>query len=231
MDAVAALVDEGTGLRRITAGEFPSNCYVVPLNAGRCAVIDPGLDGPAIEAALAQLELAPAAVLCTHGHFDHAGSAALLQRRHGCPVYLPAADLQTLRSSNFLLMAFRLKTRIELPEVTPVDPALAADVQVESEAFTFHAAPGHTPGSCVIQFGDNLFTGDTLYANGVGLSKLPGEVPAQLRRTLRALFARFPGHALAHPGHGGSASLASIAQNNAALQRFLAAADEPERQT
>ena len=35
--------------------------------------------------------------------------------------------------------------------------------------------PGHTPGSCLVKIGNVIFTGDTLYKSGIGLSHLPGE--------------------------------------------------------
>ena len=47
-------------------------------------------------------------------------------------------------------------------------------------------APGHTPGSCLIALGSALFTGDTIYTRGVGLSHLPGEQPETLRQSILA---------------------------------------------
>jgi glyoxylase-like metal-dependent hydrolase (beta-lactamase superfamily II) len=71
-------------------------------------------------------------------------------------------------------MAFKLASRIEQPtEITAVVSGQSVDVA--GHALTFHGAPGHTPGSCIIEFGSALFTGDTIYARGVGLSHLPGE--------------------------------------------------------
>jgi hydroxyacylglutathione hydrolase len=226
MSAAAVLLDEATRVWRVTAGVFPSNCYIVGLgDSRRCAVVDPGLGTAAISEAIDVLGLEPAAVVCTHGHFDHVGSAAAIQRRNGCPVYLPAEDLATMRSSNFLLMAFKIDARIELPEVTKVARAQPS-VVVDGETFTFHPVPGHTPGSCIVRSGERLFTGDTLYARGVGLSKLPGERPAQLRDSIASIWSLFPADAQVYPGHGESASLGWIRDNNTALQRFLEAADE-----
>ena len=214
------MVQRDAPVWRVTNGVFPSNCYIVPTGVdGQCVLVDPGLDGEAIEQAVASMGWTPAAVLCTHGHFDHAGSAARFHRL-GCPVYLHDADLKTLRSSNFLLMAFKVPARIEVPPVEPVAPR-GFRVAVGGLQFTFHPAPGHTPGSCVIECGRALFTGDTLYSRGVGLSKLPGEDPARLRESLLALWERFPDDAIVHPGHGDSAPFGWIKSHNAALRRFL----------
>jgi glyoxylase-like metal-dependent hydrolase (beta-lactamase superfamily II) len=66
-----------------------------------CILIDGGLDPAAIDAVVQELALTPAAVFCTHGHFDHAGSAAHFQKVYGCPVYLHGADRKLLKASNF----------------------------------------------------------------------------------------------------------------------------------
>ena len=205
----------------VTNGVFPSNCYVCEAGVpGKCFIVDPGLDPAPIESFLAERRLAPIAVVCTHGHFDHAGSAAHFQRRHDCPVYLSGADLKTLRSSNFLLMAFKIPARMQMPEVTPVD-ALESVVTIGACRLHFHAAPGHTPGSCLVEHGRTLFTGDTIYSRGVGLSRLPGEDTDQLRRSIMEAWDRFPDETVVRPGHGEASTLGEIKRQNTALLRFL----------
>ncbi len=205
----------------VTNGIFPSNCYLCRTSdTGECFIVDPGLEPEPIEAALNERGWRPRAVLCTHGHFDHAGSAAHFQREYGCSVHLHQRDDKTLRSSNFLLMAFKIPARMVMPEVSPVSDEVL-QVKVGDVAVRFHPAPGHTPGSCVLEFGGSLFTGDTLYSRGVGLSQLPGENAQQLRRSILSLWDRFPDDAIVRPGHGGAAELGWIKSNNTALLRFL----------
>lgn len=219
----------GGRIRVVTNGVFASNCYLCMIDVpGECFIVDPGLDAAPIEAALAEHHVSPRAVLCTHGHFDHAGTAAHFQKRYGCPVYLHERDLKTLRSSNFLLMAFKIPTRMQMPEVLPVtdsDP----QVRIGGETVRYHAVPGHTPGSCAIEYAESLFTGDTLYSRGVGLSKLPGEDAVELRRSILAVWDRFADETIVRPGHGESATFGWIKQNNLALQGFLRA--EPSKLT
>ena len=219
----ASIFVEAQGMWRITAGTFASNCYAVATTTpGCCVLVDPGLGGEEIKTILQQLALRPLAVLCTHGHFDHGGSASLFQHEHGCPVYLHAEDVKTLKASNFLLMAFKIDQRIEQPELSLIGTGQQI-VEFDGCRFEFYAAPGHTPGSCVIGFRKHLFTGDTLYARGVGLSKLPGEKPEQLRASLLEIFERFGPDVEVHPGHGESAPLAWVRDNNLPLRRFLEA--------
>jgi glyoxylase-like metal-dependent hydrolase (beta-lactamase superfamily II) len=210
----------GGDVWRVTSGEFPSNAYLCGIGDGKCILIDGGLDPAAIDAVVQELALTPTAVFCTHGHFDHAGSAAHFQKAYGCPVYLHGADRKLLKASNFLLMAFKLASRIEQPtEITAVVSDQSVDVA--GHALTFHGAPGHTPGSCVIEFGNALFTGDTIYTRGVGLSHLPGEQPDILKQSILALWPMLTADRVVYPGHGGCASGAEVRATNRALLEFL----------
>jgi hydroxyacylglutathione hydrolase len=219
----------GDGVWRVTAGAFPSNAYICAAGpAGEGFVIDPGLDPQRIDAAAHDLGLTIGQVFCTHGHFDHIGGAHYFQQAYGAPVFMHPADLKTMKTGNFLLMVLKLDQRITLPEVTPVDPAGPA-LEVGGEPLVFHPLAGHTPGSCFIQHRGALFTGDSLYARGVGLSDLPGEDRALLRRNLAAAWERFPGETIIHPGHGPSARFEDIRTGNRALLAFLAEGGEKGR--
>ena len=205
---------------RVRGGVFESNTYLCPTSTdGECVVVDPGLDAAPIDTALAGAGLTPVAVLCTHGHFDHVGTARHFQERFGIPVYLHRADVKTAGSANFLLMAFKIPARVRLPEFQLVDagqPLRAGGVDVD-----WRHTPGHTPGSSVLTISGNAFTGDTLYRDGIGLVSLPGEDEAGLRHSLLGLWDALPDETVVHPGHGGSAPFGEIKRNNAALRRFL----------
>jgi glyoxylase-like metal-dependent hydrolase (beta-lactamase superfamily II) len=208
----------GEGIWRVTGGAFPSNAYLCAAGApGEAFVIDPGLDPERIDRAARELALTPRQVFCTHGHFDHVGGASFFQRTYGAEVFLHQADLKTAKTSNFLLMVIKLEQRIVLPELTLVDPAAPPAMPV-----TYLPVPGHTPGSCFVRFGDHLFTGDSLYARGVGLSDLPGENHGLLRQSLLALWDQIDPETMIHPGHGPSATFATIRDGNRALAAFLA---------
>jgi glyoxylase-like metal-dependent hydrolase (beta-lactamase superfamily II) len=210
-----------SGVWTVTNGLFPSNCYIhACTDPHECLLVDPGLDPAPIEAALETIGRRPIGVLCTHGHFDHAGSAAHFQQRDGCPVHLHERDLKTLRSSNFLLMAFKIPARVSQPEVTAVSDVHPV-VSLGGLTARFHPVPGHTPGSCLIEIGNSLFSGDTLYSRGVGLSRLPGEDADQLKRSILAAWARFGDAILVRPGHGEAATLGDIKRHNMPLLRFI----------
>ena len=212
----------GEGVWVVTAGSFPSNSYICEADVtGGAVLVDAGLDPEPIDLALDELGLTPAALFCTHGHFDHVGSASFFQNKYGIPIHLHRADAKTAAMSNFLLTAMNMSERLVMPEFTWVDDDFR--FHLGRDTLHYRHAPGHSPGSCVLQLRDQLFSGDTIYAQGVGLSKLPGERLEQLRRSISQLWDRLD-QVIVHPGHGPSAAGMDIRTKNAALLRFLDAA-------
>lgn len=205
---------------RVTSGAFPSNAYFAEAEVpGGGVLIDPGLDARAIDAALSAQGLRPHQVFCTHGHFDHTGGAAHFQQRYGCEVFLHRADGRTVTSSNFLLMALKIPHRVVAADITLVNDGYRADSS--GAPLRFRAAPGHTPGSCVLELGTAWFTGDTLYRRGVGLNSLPGENQDVLRATLLELWPELTAERTVFPGHGDAADGETVRAGNDALAAFL----------
>lgn len=208
----------------VTSGAFSSNAYFceAPVEGGGI-LIDAGLDGLTIDNELSERGLRPNAVFCTHGHFDHTGSASYFQEKYGSQVFVPRADEKLMRASNFLLMAMSLEHRVVLPDATFVEAGYIANVAGTS--LRFLSAPGHTPGSCVIEFGRAWFTGDTLYARGVGLSNLPGEDHVLLKQTILKYWDGLTPQRIICPGHGNTANGLSVRTCNAELLDFLGMAE------
>jgi hydroxyacylglutathione hydrolase len=206
---------------RVTNREVAANTYICRMATPReCILIDPGLDREAIETALDETQLTPLAIFCTHGHFDHLGSAEYFRRKYSIDVHLHGADAKVAGSSNFLMMALKLPSRITVPEahVAVADGSTwsSGDDHVE-----FVHVPGHTPGSTVVVLNGQAFTGDTLYRDGVWLGSLPEANHAQLVESLRRLWALLPDGTLIYPGHGGAAAFGEVKRSNAPLRQML----------
>ena len=205
---------------RVTSGTFPSNAYFAEADVpGGGVLVDPGLDGPGIDAALSAHGFRPHQVFCTHGHFDHTGGAAHFQQRYGCEVFLHRADARTTSSSNFLLMALKIPHRVTAADITLVDDGFSADIA--GQPLRFLRAAGHTPGSCVLELGSAWFTGDTIYRRGVGLNHLPGEDQDALRSTVLGLWPELTAERTVFPGHGDPADGETVRTGNSALAEFL----------
>lgn len=81
----------------MTLGIYQTNCYFVYReNSDKVLVFDPADHGEKIEAALGQHGLHTAAILLTHGHFDHAGAAEELADKYQISIYAHEAERETL---------------------------------------------------------------------------------------------------------------------------------------
>lgn len=210
----------GGNVWRITSGAFFSNAYFCEAQVeGGGILIDAGLDGLTIDAELSQRNFRPNAVFCTHGHFDHIGGASLFQKKYGCQVVVPKADNKLMKASNFMLMAMKMKHKVVLPDATLVE--LDHVTNIAGTSLRYMPAPGHTPGSCIIEFGSAWFTGDTLYAHGIGLSHLRGEDQALLKRTILRYWNELTPERTIYPGHGNASNGLMVRTGNAALLDFL----------
>lgn len=209
-------------LFRVRNGVFPSNTYLVQLgNSARCFVIDPGLDFQSIEKALEEKKWTPAAILCTHGHFDHVGSAQLLKDKYGCKIYMHDSDLRIARSSNFLLMVCKIDMRIMVPQVDVFVTNETAQQVIGGVPVRWYPVPGHTPGSSFIEVGNFLFTGDTLYKEAIGLNNSPGEIKSQLIQSILSIWDVIAEERVVYPGHGGSDTFGNIKVKNHPLREML----------
>ena len=106
---------------RVVHSRFESNTYICAQDNGGCFVVDPGLEADRVQTALDELSLVPTGVVCTHGHFDHIGSAADLQTRYGVKAFMHRADVPIAKTANFLLMACKVEKRITIPKFELVE--------------------------------------------------------------------------------------------------------------
>lgn len=181
-------------IRTLTLGEYQTNCYLVSDETGATAVIDPGYEPEAILTRAAQEQLQIAAILLTHGHFDHVGGVRAIADAARCPVWMNEKDraLPSWVTNGELYCTDFFKE--------------GATVQVGKLTFTVLETPGHTPGSVCLRCGNALFSGDTLFASGCGRTDLPGGSMTELRASLKRL-AAIPENLTVLPGHGGATTL------------------------
>ena len=174
-------------------GAYQTNCYIVSgEGSDSCIVIDPGYESGEILRQAQGKKIA--AILLTHGHFDHVGGVGALAAETDCPVYICAEDLS-------------------MPPQMTNGPIFYTNTYKEGDILNLAGlslkilhTPGHTPGSVCIQAEDVLFTGDTLFQASCGRTDLPGGDWATILRSLRRLKALEGDHTV-YPGHGPSTTL------------------------
>ncbi len=180
---------------RFVVGALATNCYIVVSAKKNAFIIDPGDDAATIRNACAQRRIRPRFVVNTHGHIDHIKANSALK----LPVAVHAADQEMIRNPKKHLMRAFFGTF----EGVQADREIKEGDRLELDELTFDVwhTPGHSPGGiCLVGHGV-VFSGDTLFFDGIGRTDIPGASAARLRESLRRL-AGLPDDTIVYPGHG-----------------------------
>ncbi|HET7146178.1 MAG TPA: MBL fold metallo-hydrolase [Gaiellaceae bacterium] len=205
---------------RYALGPLQTNCYVVRAERGapEAAVVDPGGDAADLRLELARAGARCAAILVTHGHFDHLGGVADLAEGTGAPVYMPEGERERLeRYSEFAPAG--VPGRGYTPEHLLEGGETVTVAGIEFECV---AIPGHSPAHVAFHADGELFSGDLLFAGSVGRVDLPGGDWDTLLESVRTLADRFPPETVVHPGHGPETTLGAELERNPFLAELRA---------
>lgn len=178
-----------------------------------------------VKAVVAEHNLVPAAVLVTHGHFDHMWSAAEVADHYDCPLWIHPADRHLLvdpmaavsgASAEMLRQQF---AGIEMPDFAePGDVRDAVDgaiIELDGLSITVDHVPGHTPGTVMYRIdypgpepvSQIAFTGDFLFYGSIGRTDLTGGSYDEMRQSLKKKILTLPDDVVVLPGHGQQTSV------------------------
>ena len=209
-DATSFELTQGTlSVRMIPVGPLQTNCYLVSDADGTALLVDPGGDGEMLLELVRARDLRLAALLLTHGHFDHTGAVRMLKDATKAPV------VASLREKPLLDGSANLPVWLRAP-----GPPIEIDIPArEGMPLSFGGievkvieTPGHTPGSVSYLIGRWLFSGDTLFAGSVGRTDLGGSLE-DLMPSLEKL-TTLPPETIVLPGHLGATTLEHEIQYN-----------------
>ena len=201
-------------IERMVLGMTQTNCYYVYSDgAEECLVFDPAERGAAIFDKIKAKGLRVAAILLTHGHFDHIGGADELRSLSGAKIY-------ALKDEQAVLEDPRKNATV----MVGVPYTLAADIFVkDAEVLSLAgldinviATPGHTIGGACYHFADHgvLFSGDTLFQGSVGRSDLPSGDSDSLVASIRRRLFTLADDTQVYPGHGGATTVGEEKRHN-----------------
>lgn len=194
-------------------GMVSTNTYILYKEGeGQAVIVDPADHPERILERCRQLSLTPAAIVLTHGHFDHIGAAEGICREYPVEVIAGEKEDQLMRDlvlnlsgqfgSSFTAKASRLVRDGETLELLGLN-------------WKVMETPGHTRGSVCYYIAEEevLLSGDTLFCESYGRTDFPGGSGSQMIQSIGKLL-ELPEETMVYPGHEGPTSIGHEKQYN-----------------
>ncbi|MGC9400258.1 MAG: MBL fold metallo-hydrolase [Anaerolineae bacterium] len=204
---------------RLPIGMLGSNTYLLYDDAQKAsAVIDPGGDTTPLFEEIEKRGLDIRYLLNTHAHFDHIAANSYVKAKFDVPLGLHPADRALLLEGGGASWFDLAYVPSPPPDIELVEGKVLELGNLHIEVLH---TPGHTPGSvCLYVPEENaLFSGDTLFAESVGRTDLPGGEARRLTESLRKLLT-LPEETDLYPGHGSATTLSRARRFNPWLRRI-----------
>jgi len=168
-------------------------------------IVDPGARSGAMERFVQSHALRVCAILNTHGHEDHIGADGYYAGRYGAPVSAHVADAPLFEGKPCTVAFFEQEGLLE-------SPCAAFEIRVL-------LTPGHSPGSVGYLVRGVLFSGDTLFAGGIG--RTWGDTAEEKRRlteeektNIREKLFLLPDSTPVYPGHDEATTIGAEKRGN-----------------
>jgi hydroxyacylglutathione hydrolase len=163
------------------------NYLVVDPGSREAVIVDPAWQMEKIDQALIDAQARLSGILITHSHPDHIHLAKATGEKYGCPIWMSKQEIAASGFNTRQLIG--IDTTPWSVGQLPIEPILT---------------PGHTTGCICYRIGDNLFTGDVLFAEGCGLCPNTEAAHAMFAsletlKTLKPQTRIFPGHSYGKP--------------------------------
>lgn len=200
-------------LETLSLGQMQVNCYILASRENsKAIIIDPGSEERKIKKVLDKHKLTPIFIINTHGHYDHIGSDDKFQ----VPIYIHKQDFPYLKNpelnlSGLFFIPYEVKSEIKALEEGEI-------LELEDIQLRVIHIPGHTPGGIALEMrkplNKILFTGDSLFFQGIGRSDLQGGNGDLLIKSIKEKLLNLPSDTVIYPGHGPTSTIGEEARNN-----------------
>ena len=197
---------------------FAENTYIIYLETGEAAIIDPGCSDAAEYRKLADFiksnGLKPLLLLNTHAHIDHVLGNDFVYREYGLFPQLHHDDLQLLEALVYSSTFYGVNaTASPKPEIFLKDNDI---VRLGNAELKVLFAPGHSPGSiCFYSAEDKIvWGGDVLFKGSIGRTDLPGGDFDTLANSIHNKLFTLPDDVTVYSGHGEATTIGHEKKHN-----------------
>jgi len=195
-------------LETVVVGAYQANCYIIAdKDRKEAIIIDPGDEYSKIKKVIDRYGLTPKVIINTHGHIDHIGANS----NFNLPVYIHKDDAEFLTDSKKNMSSF-----LNLSKLSKVEFRILKDkdkISIDNLTLEVIHSPGHTPGGICLKLDNMIFTGDTLFAGGIGRTDLPYSSEDKMVNSLKKLM-DYPDNTKILPGHGPSSTIGEERASN-----------------
>lgn len=202
-------------IKTFPIGQLQCNFSVIYEPLSRDAIfIDPGHDAKAALEIREKNNFNVKLYLHTHAHIDHIGQTHLLRKLFAAPIWLHRGDKELFEAlptqaswlgsgdTNFGAVDYFFEEHEEI----------GLNEQFPNVLKVIHT-PGHTQGGCCFLLNEEYFgkkllvSGDTLFANSIGRTDLPGGNYEQLLTSIKTKLFTLDESIEVIPGHGPNTSI------------------------
>jgi len=187
-------------VKQLRVGMMATFCYIVGDESSRtCAVIDPAFETRRILNKTRELGFQVIAVINTHAHFDHSGGNGHIIAATGARLYIHELEARQLTG-----VLARTSARFLGGKGSPSPDVLLKEgdtITIGETSLEVIHTPGHTRGGICLYTVGHVFTGDTLFVQGVGRTDLAGGSWPILLKSIQEKLYTLPGDTIVWPGH------------------------------
>ena len=181
--------------------EFGTNTYLVwDENSKEAAIIDPAAPSKRLIDEIKGMGINLKYLISTHGHGDHIDGNKSINDNFDVKNCIHKDDADLLSNPNKNLSTY-WDSEIIAPKADIILKD-ADELTLGKEKLQIIHTPGHSRGGICILTGNLLFCGDTLFAQGIGRTDLPGGDYSTLINSIKSKLFVLNGNIKILPGHG-----------------------------
>lgn len=187
-------------IEQILVGHMAVFCYLIgDEESGEAVLVDPASDFDRIMSYIEKYNFTVKKIINTHGHFDHIGGNRYFIKKTGAELLIHEKDYYFLGKSVSRFLEFIRGGRAVRYDVRFLRDG--DEIMVGKHRISVIHTPGHSPGSVCLYIEGNLFTGDTLFTEGMGRTDFNGGSQETIMDSIRNRILTLPDETIIWPGH------------------------------